>query len=113
MHGDAADPELGKEASGAFQVLVDALVAQQQSGLVRRDDPLQLAQFIWSLVHGIAMLAIDGRLKPQNADVEEVDALRCRSRAHRHCGGDGHLVGLMKSTIDSRQSTVDSVDCRL
>jgi hypothetical protein len=29
---------------------------------VRRDDPLVLARFIWSGVHGIAMLAIDGQL---------------------------------------------------
>jgi AcrR family transcriptional regulator len=72
VHGDATDPELSKEASGAFQVLVDALVAQQQSGLVREDDPLQLARFIWALVHGIAMLAIDGRLQHQHADAEEL-----------------------------------------
>ena len=64
------DPELAKEASGAFQVLVDAIVAQQKEGLVRRDDPLQLARFIWALVHGIAMLAIDGRLHHQGADAE-------------------------------------------
>ena len=50
------------EATAAFQVLVDSLVDQQQAGLVRRDDPLILARFIWSVVHGIAMLVIDGRL---------------------------------------------------
>ena len=54
-----------QEASGAFQALVDALVEQQQAGLVRKDDPLQLARYIWSLVHGIAMLAIDGQLAAQ------------------------------------------------
>ena len=57
-----ADPDLMAEASGAFQVLVDALVAQQKAGLVRRDDPQQLARFIWAIVHGIARLAIDGQL---------------------------------------------------
>lgn len=70
VHGGPANPELSKEASGAFQVLVDALIAQQHDGLVRQDDPLQLARFIWSLVHGIAMLSIDGRWRLQNADVE-------------------------------------------
>ena len=66
------DPELAKEASGACQVLVDALMAQQKEGLVCPDDPLQLARFIWALVHGIAMLAIDGRLRHQGADAEDV-----------------------------------------
>ena len=64
------DPDLLAEASGAFQVLVDALVAQQKAGLVRRDDPLQLARFIWAIVHGIARLAIDGQLRCSPADVE-------------------------------------------
>jgi hypothetical protein len=44
-------------------VLVDALVEQQQAGLVRPDDPLLLARMIWALVHGISMLVIDGQLR--------------------------------------------------
>ena len=64
------DPDLRAEASGAFQVLVNALVAQQKAGLVRRDDPLQLARFIWAIVHGIARLAIDGQLQGSPADAE-------------------------------------------
>jgi AcrR family transcriptional regulator len=58
----AKDAEFVEEATAAFQVLVDSLVEQQQAGIIRRDDPLLLARFIWSLVHGIAMLAIDGQL---------------------------------------------------
>ena len=58
----AANPGLAEEGAGAFGALVDALVSLQQAGLVRRDDPLQLALFIWSVVHGVSMLAIDGRL---------------------------------------------------
>lgn len=44
------------------------MVAQQQAGLVRPDDPLQLALFIWAAVHGLARLAIDGQLRGANAD---------------------------------------------
>jgi AcrR family transcriptional regulator len=66
----AADPELLAESTAAFQVLVDALVAQQRLGLVRDDEPVQLARYIWAVVHGIAMLAIDGQLRHQSADVE-------------------------------------------
>jgi AcrR family transcriptional regulator len=57
------DAEFVEEAAAAFQVLVDALVEQQQAGLVRGDDPLLLARFIWSIVHGIAMLVIAGQLR--------------------------------------------------
>ena len=67
---ESTDPVLVEESTGAFQVLVDALVAQQQQGLVRQEDPQQLARYIWAVVHGVAMLAIDGQLRHQNADPE-------------------------------------------
>jgi AcrR family transcriptional regulator len=57
------DAEFVQEATAAFQVLVDSLVEQQQAGLVRRDDPVVLARLIWAIVHGIAMLVIDGQLR--------------------------------------------------
>jgi AcrR family transcriptional regulator len=59
----ARDAEFVQEAQAAFQVLVGALIEQQETGLVRRDDPLLLARFIWSVVHGIAMLMIDGQFR--------------------------------------------------
>lgn len=58
----AKDAGFMQEAQAAFQVLVDSLVEQQRAGLVRREDPLLMARFIWSVVHGIAMLVIDGQL---------------------------------------------------
>ena len=65
----ASDSDLAKEGAGAFQVLVDAIIAQQKDGVLRRDNPLALAQYIWANVHGIAMLAIDGQLKQPVEDV--------------------------------------------
>jgi AcrR family transcriptional regulator len=65
----APDSDLASEGAGAFQVLVDAIVAQQRDDLVRADNPLALAQYIWANVHGIAMLAIDGQLKQPIDDV--------------------------------------------
>ena len=59
----AKDTAFVEEATSAFQVLVDSLVEQQQAGLVRKDDPLLLARLIWSFVHGIAMLVIDGQFR--------------------------------------------------
>jgi AcrR family transcriptional regulator len=67
------DEEFIQEATGAFQALVEAIVELQQTGVVRRDDPLILARFIWSVVHGVSMLVIDGQLR--GAD-ERGDALR-------------------------------------
>lgn len=66
------DPEFEAEATGAFQALVAAIVALQQSGRIRADDPLRMANFIWALVHGIAMLAIDRQIEHQGLAVEEV-----------------------------------------
>jgi AcrR family transcriptional regulator len=66
---DTSAPELNEAGAGAFQALVDALVEQQAQGLVRREDPQTQANFVWAVVHGVAMLAIDGSLEHQGADV--------------------------------------------
>ena len=67
------DAEFIQEATAAFQVLVDSLVEQQRAGLIRRDDPVLLARFIWSVVHGVSMLVIDGQLRGLD---ERGDALK-------------------------------------
>ena len=58
----AKDDQFVAEAKAAFQVLVDALVEQQNTSDIRRDDPMLMARFVWALVHGTAMLFIDGQL---------------------------------------------------
>ena len=66
MFGSAAVapvPAPDDPGGGAFQALVDALVEQQGQGLVRGDPPRLLALYVWSVVHGVAMLALDGQLK--------------------------------------------------
>jgi AcrR family transcriptional regulator len=68
----ATDPELAEECAAALQALVDALVALQQKELARRDEPLLVARFIWAAMHGIAMLAIDGQLGSQPAEIEQL-----------------------------------------
>ena len=68
------EPELEAEAAGAFQALVDALAALQRDGVVRRDDTVKVARFVWAVVHGVAMLAIDGQLREPGgpASIEEL-----------------------------------------
>lgn len=64
LRAAAAMPKPDPDGDGdAFGTLVRALVAQQQAGLVRNDDPQQLALYVWAVVHGIAMLALDGILR--------------------------------------------------
>jgi AcrR family transcriptional regulator len=60
--GAAAD-----ESTDAFRVLVEAIAALQRTGRLRPDDPQTLALYIWAVVHGLAMLALDGVL-PDGVD---------------------------------------------
>jgi AcrR family transcriptional regulator len=72
VDAQAQDPELASEAEGAFQALVDALAALQRDGIMRRDDDTTLmARYVWALVHGLAMLGMDGKLREPGA-VEEL-----------------------------------------
>jgi len=68
IEASAKDEDFLGVANAAFQALVDAIIDQQSNNIIRRDDPTLMAQFVWSVVHGIAMLAIDGELC--EADVE-------------------------------------------
>jgi AcrR family transcriptional regulator len=69
LESAAKDDQFVTEAKAAFQVLVDALVEQQNAGAVRRDEPVLMARFVWAAVHGTAMLVIDGQL-PEAAQRE-------------------------------------------
>jgi AcrR family transcriptional regulator len=76
MFGGVVDPkecehELAAEAAGAFQALVDALAALQRDAIVRGDDTVKMARFVWAIVHGVAMLGIDGQLR-EPGGVEEL-----------------------------------------
>jgi AcrR family transcriptional regulator len=64
---EVRDPELATEAEGAFQALVDAIVALQREALFRGDDPVLMARYVWALVHGVAMLGIDGQVREPGA----------------------------------------------
>jgi AcrR family transcriptional regulator len=67
----ACDPELAAEAAGAFQALVDALATLQHDAVMRAEDTVKMARFVWAVVHGVAMLGIDGQLREPGA-VEEL-----------------------------------------
>jgi AcrR family transcriptional regulator len=74
VESSSKDVEFVDEAAGAFQALVNALTDQQQEGLVRPGDPVLQARLVWAVVHGVAMLAIDGQLGCQTQDHEMLTA---------------------------------------
>ncbi len=87
----ACEPELAAEAAGAFQALVDALTALQHDATMRADDTAKMARFVWAVVHGVAMLGIDGQL-PEPGGVEELmryalERLRTGIEAPRRAAG--------------------------
>lgn len=61
-------PSLALAASQAFGVLLDAIAACQAAGLLRGQEPPEAAGPLWSLVHGIASLAIEGELRNVGID---------------------------------------------
>jgi AcrR family transcriptional regulator len=66
-------PTLAAAAGQAFGHLLDAIGECQAAGLLRGEKPGELAGPLWSLVHGIASLAIDGELRNVGIDQDPED----------------------------------------
>ena len=86
----AKDDAFIGEAKAAFQVLVDALIEQQNTGDIRRDEPVLMARYVWALVHGIAMLVIDGQVSgaAQREALEQYAVERIRSSIRQETTGN-------------------------
>jgi AcrR family transcriptional regulator len=67
---DMVHSPIDRAGMAAYQVLLDAIVACQQAGVVVTGDPLPLALTAWATVHGLAQLLLDGvvgeEILPQN-----------------------------------------------
>ncbi len=57
------NPELEQAATRAFMVLVQIVETGQQSGVIRQDDPRQIAWAAWAMTHGFVMLLMDGQIR--------------------------------------------------
>lgn len=68
---ESRDADLAAEAEGAFRALVDPIAALQHGGALRAGDPVLIARFVWSVVHGVALLGIDGQL-PEPGAIDEL-----------------------------------------
>jgi len=55
-------PEAAEAAEESFRTLMTLVEACRREGLLRAGDAKELALLVWSMVHGIAKLAITGRL---------------------------------------------------
>jgi AcrR family transcriptional regulator len=64
----AKHPSLAVAAGQAFGHLLDAIAECQGAGLLRAQDSHTAAGPLWSLVHGIASLAIEGELRNVGID---------------------------------------------
>jgi AcrR family transcriptional regulator len=69
----AQHPSLAAAAGQAFSDLLDVITLCQATGILRGREPHQLAGPLWSLVHGIASLAIDGELRNVGIDQDPED----------------------------------------
>lgn len=55
--------ELRRASGESFSILFDSIERCQAAGAVRAGDPRELALSAWSIVHGFAMLYIEGYIK--------------------------------------------------
>jgi AcrR family transcriptional regulator len=75
IHQDEQSPEVMVCASGSFQELVGHVRYGQVAGVLAPDDPVEVAQQIWSTVHGAVQLEIKGMLQVADADHSYRDLL--------------------------------------
>ncbi|MEX2536527.1 MAG: TetR/AcrR family transcriptional regulator [Trueperaceae bacterium] len=74
----ASDNEPGpveQAAHASYQILVDGIIECQAAGLIARGDPNPYALTAWSLVHGLAVLGMDGLIIDREPTVEAGEQL--------------------------------------
>ncbi|AYZ62201.1 TetR/AcrR family transcriptional regulator [Burkholderia multivorans] len=62
--GEPSDIHLDPRAQAPFLLVIDVLERGQSEGTIRRRSALGQATACWAHLHGLTMLAIDGRLVP-------------------------------------------------
>lgn len=86
------DSNLPATAAGTFQILVDIIAKGQATGLFKAGDPAELAIGRWALVHGLAMLLLDGMLNSSQND---------KSPQNDETGSCADAMGLVNATLVS------------
>ena len=63
FHENEIFPELSEVADETFAILAQAVAQCQDRGLVNEGDPRHFGYMIWSSVHGLSVLYMDGKLQ--------------------------------------------------
>ncbi len=72
-------PDLASRAQDTFMLLVDTVRGEQRREKMVSGDPVELAEIIWSLSHGIATLGAAGQLGRTGTAIEELALTGCRA----------------------------------
>lgn len=72
---DVEGTEFYVAATAVLNFAMASVAACQRAGAVRGDNPMAPGLVFWATLHGLAMLAIDGRLDPKLSDERTVFAL--------------------------------------
>ena len=75
----AEHPGLLLAAAQAFDDLLDAITGCQELGIMRGQEPIEIAGPMWSLVHGVASLTIAGDL--HHVGIQDAEAMTTRAVA--------------------------------
>jgi AcrR family transcriptional regulator len=73
--GQDSYPKLTEAGRAAYAVLVEAIEACQKAGVVREAASAELSLSAWALVHGLAMLLVDGQLRDAVPDSQAAEEL--------------------------------------
>jgi AcrR family transcriptional regulator len=71
-------PDLIAHADAAFNILADTIRGEQEAGKIGPGDPIELAEIMWSLSHGIATLGMARHLARTPRSVEDLAVMGCR-----------------------------------
>jgi AcrR family transcriptional regulator len=66
-----APVELKRASDASFKILLDAIRECQEKKHVKSGDPMELALSAWSIVHGYAMIALEGYLSKWDVTEEK------------------------------------------
>jgi len=91
-------PKHDTVGENAFQTLLGFIIESQKEGVLPEGDPHPLALMAWSMVHGIAKLAISGNLPYTSKQV--LDFTQCASEAFVSGMGNlkqpGNSIGVLR-----------------
>jgi len=94
-------PKHDTVGENAFQTLLGFIIESQKEGALPEGDPHPLALMAWSIVHGIAKLAISGNLPSSSKQV--IDFTRYASEAFVSGMGTLKQLGSSRAVSQKRQ----------